>query len=106
MGIVGAILVARWSIGLLGDTSAVLLDRQVSPELEANVRDAIEQDGDSRVTDLHIWSIGPGIYAAQIALVAHQLISPDEYKYRLPDTIKLVHVSIEIHLCDTHKKVA
>ena len=99
MGVVGAVLVARWSIGLLHSTSSVLLDHQESGELEDTVREAIESDGDSRVTDLHLWSIGPNIYSAQIALVAHHPVSPAEYKKRIPGTVGIVHVSVEIHLC-------
>ncbi len=99
MGVVGAVLVARWSYGLLGTTAAVLLDRQAPEQLQVAIRDAIEQDGDSRVTDLHVWSIGPGIYSAQIALVAHDPAAPDEYRSRIPASSGLVHIAIEVHAC-------
>ena len=58
VGVIGAVLVARWSYGLLGATSAVLLDRQAPEPLRQQVRHAIEAHGDTRVTDLHVWSIG------------------------------------------------
>ncbi len=99
MGIVGAILVARWSYGLLGSTSAVLLDRQAPEELRETLRQAIEQDGDSRVTDLHVWSIGPEIYSALISIIAHKPATPDKYKARLPTSASLVHVTVEVHGC-------
>jgi len=99
MGVVGAVLVARWSYGLLGTTAAVLLDRQAPDQLQLAIRDAIEQDGDSRVTDLHVWSIGPGIYSAQIALVARDPAAPDEYRSRIPASSGLVHIAIEVHAC-------
>ena len=99
MGIVGAVLVARWSYGLLGTTAAVLLDRQAPESLQTAVRDAIEGDGDSRLTDLHLWSIGPGIYSAQIALVAHEPATPAEYKARIPASTGLVHITVEVHVC-------
>ena len=99
MGIVGAILIARWSYGLLGTTSAVLLDRQAPNSLREKVRNVIEADNDSRVVDLHIWSIGPEIYSAQIALVAHQPLAPTQYKDLIPSYLGLVHVSIEINTC-------
>lgn len=99
MGIVGAILVARWSYGLLGTTSAVLLDRQAPKELQDSIRDIVEADQDSRVADLHVWSIGPEIYSAQILLVAHNPQSPDYYKALFPESLGLVHVSVEVHLC-------
>ena len=106
MGFVGAALVTKWSVGLLHTTSAVLLDRQAPEGLETTIRNAIECDGDSRVTDLHVWSIGPGIYSAQIALVAHDPVSPDEYKGRIPASAGLVHVVVEVHICGLEERVA
>lgn len=100
MGIVGAVLVARWSYGLLRTTASVLLDCQAPEKLQNTIRESIEKDGDSRVTDLHVWSIGPGIYSAQIALVAHNPAAPEEYKGRIPESAGLVHVSIEAHICN------
>src|SRR6056297_1509272 len=97
MGIVGAILVSRWSWGLMKSTAAVLLDRQASTHLLDEVREAVESDGQSRVTDLHVWSIGPGIHAAIIAVVAKDPASPAAYRARLPDDHGLVHVSVEVH---------
>ena len=99
MGIVGAILVARWSYGLLRASSAVLLDRQAPSELRENIRQRLEADCDSKVADLHVWSIGPEIYAAQIAVVAHDPLSPAHYKSLLPHSLGLVHVSVEVHYC-------
>lgn len=102
MGVVGAILVSRWSLGLLASTSAVLLDKQAPVEVQDTIRQQIEQDGDSRVTDLHVWSIGPNIRATQISLVAHEPASPDEYKARLPKSLQLAHVAVEIQVCKAH----
>ena len=84
MGIVGAVLVARWSIGLLRASGAVLLDRRGPRGLRERIVSSIEADGDSRVADLHLWSIGPGVYAAEVSVVAHAPEAADEYKRRLP----------------------
>lgn len=101
MGIVGAILVARWSFGLLRTTSGVLLDRQGPEIIRCKIRGSIEEDEDSKVTDLHLWSIGPNIYAVAIAVVAHEPGTPDQYKTRIPKNLGLAHVSIEVHRCAT-----
>lgn len=106
MGVVGAVLVARWSYGLLGTTASVLLDRQAPKKLQRTIREAMERDGDSRVTDLHVWSIGPGIYSAQIALVAHNPATPDEYKGRIPKSAGLAHFTVEVHVCGLKEKAA
>lgn len=97
MGIVGGILVARWSYSLLGSTSAVLLDRQASKHLQTQIRQLIEVDQDTQITDLHVWSIGPKIYSAQITVVGNNPLPPNEYKALIPKSLGLVHVSIEIH---------
>ena len=102
MGIVGAVLVARWSYGLLGSTSGILLDRQAPDSLQQKIRSILESDEDTRITDLHVWSIGPNIYSAQIALVGHRPLSAPEYKALIPDSLGLVHLSIEVHVCPDH----
>ncbi|MBL4846828.1 MAG: cation transporter [Planctomycetes bacterium] len=98
MGIVGSLLVASWSWGLLRRTSRVLLDYQAPAAVQARVKAAVEVNGD-RVSDLHVWSIGPGVFASEIAIVTHNPLSPAEYKARLPKDLKLEHVSVEVHHC-------
>ena len=105
VGVIGAVLVARWSYGLLGATSAVLLDRQAPEPLRQQVRHAIEAHGDTRVTDLHVWSIGPEIYSAQIAAVAHDPLSPADYKALIPASLGLVHVAVEVHVCPADQRL-
>lgn len=100
-GIAGALLIARWSWGLLGDTTRVLLDRQAPEETRQRIRAAIE-DGDARIADLHVWSIGPGIRAAALAIVAARPLSPDAYRQRLPAGLGLSHVTVEVHRCPDH----
>jgi cation diffusion facilitator family transporter len=97
MGIVGAVLVARWSAGLLRASSAVLLDTRGPHGLREKIVAGIESDGDSRVADLHLWSIGPGVFAAEISVVAHAPAAADEYKRRLPEGLGLEHVTVEVH---------
>jgi cation diffusion facilitator family transporter len=97
MGIVGALLVARWSVGLLRSTSGILLDRQAPQNIRLEIKERMETDGDTQVTDLHVWSIGPGIYSALISVIAHEPATPAEYKARLPQSLGLVHVAVEVH---------
>lgn len=99
MGVVGAILVARWAWCLLRDSGRVLLDREAPQELRAAVMERIEGGGDDRVVDLHLWSIGPQIYAAILSVVSHDPKSPEDYKARLPDGMGIVHATVEVHHC-------
>ena len=96
MGIVGAILVSRWSLGLLRTTSTVLLDNQGPEHLRSKITQCIEDD-DNRVTDLHLWSIGPNIYSVIISVVARTPQPPEYYKELIPSSLGLVHLTIEVH---------
>ena len=99
MGILGAILVSRWSLGLLRSTSAILLDKQAPEGVQKKIRKSIEDDGDSRVADLHIWSIGPSLYSVLVSVVAHNPKSPEHYKELIPSDLGLVHANVEVHQC-------
>lgn len=99
MGLVGAALVVRWSWGLLRSSARVLLDRQAPDEVREAIRKAIESEGDNRVSDLHVWSVGPGIYAAEVAIVSSRPLDPDSYYSFLPKELGLVHATFETHLC-------
>lgn len=95
MGIIGAVLVARWSVGLVVATSAVLLDRQGPSWMQDMIRERLEVDGDE-VVDLHLWAVGPGVYALMISLVSSDPQSPEHYHGRLPPGLGLAHVTLEI----------
>ncbi|HBR14473.1 MAG TPA: cation transporter [Candidatus Omnitrophica bacterium] len=99
MGIVGAILVCQWSLGLLRTTSSILLDRQGSDELKTKIKESIESVGDSRVADLHLWVLGPNIYGVIISVVTHNPESPEYYKKLLPLHLGLAHVTVEVYPC-------
>lgn len=96
MGLVGAVLVARWSVGLLRSTSAVLLDRQAPDDLRASITQHIESDGTSRVTDLHVWAIGPGVHAGEITVVAAEPLTPDAYRAKIPADLHVDHLTVEV----------
>ncbi len=99
MGIVGAALVARWSYGLIRDSSQVLLDRQADEHHVTELRESIEGSSSDRVSDLHIWSIGHGIYAAEITVVSHDPKTPDHYKSLISLKLNVVHATVEVHRC-------
>ena len=98
MGIVGAIVIARWSLGLLRDTGAVLLDASAPAALQAQIRERLEQD-DERIADLHVWRVGPGQHAAIVSLVTHRPRPAAFYHARLQGVATLGHVSIEVQTC-------
>lgn len=101
MGVLGAFLVIRWAWQLLRASSHVLLDMQAPETLRKAIRESIQRRGDDRVWDLHVWSVGPGVYAAEIGVVASQPLSADAYRELLPRDAGLVHVTIEAQPCET-----
>ena len=96
MGIVGAVVVARWSIGMLRTTSGILLDEQGPEPIRNAITENLEAGG-VRIVDLHVWSIGPNIYSAIVSLVASDPKSPEYYKRNLPSDVGVVHWTIEVH---------
>lgn len=96
MGIVGAILVSRWSFGLIRDASSVLLDKRGSEEIITKIKNCIEKDKSDRISDLHLWSIGPNINAVIITVVSRDPKPPEHYKQLIPSGLNLVHVTVEV----------
>ena len=97
MGIVGGLIIARWSYGLLIDTGKILLDRDVNQEAIAEIRTKIEEDSDNRVTDIHVWRVGSHHLSAIISLVTHHPKSPDYYKTLMAGYNEVVHVTVEVN---------
>jgi cation diffusion facilitator family transporter len=104
IGIVGSGVVFSWAYSLIRDTSGILLDRiPSSSDLPDEIRRAVESDGDSLITDLHIWQVGTGKFAAIVSIVAHQSKSSDEYRELLREHEELVHLTIETQHCREHE---
>jgi cation diffusion facilitator family transporter len=104
VGIVGSGVVFSWAYMLLRDTGTVLLD--VTPEtsdLPTEIRRAVESDGDSVITDLHIWQVSSGKFAAIVSIVAHEPKSCDAYRALIQEHEELVHVTIETQHCHDHE---
>jgi cation diffusion facilitator family transporter len=104
VGIVGSGVVFSWAYTLLRDTSGILLDRTPpSSDLPEEIRRTLESDGDSLVTDLHVWQVGIGKFAAIVSIVAHQPKSSEGYRELLREHQELVHLTIETQHCREHE---
>lgn len=102
MGIVGAILILRWTRSLLRETGGILLDHETNDELSEEIRKAVENDGDAQISDLHVWKVAQDRYACILAIVAHHPEAPEHYRTRLKDVHELVHVTVEVQPCRDH----
>ena len=99
MGIVGAIIITRWSYSLVKQTSPILLDGSIDEQYKLAIKQSIERDSDNRISDMHIWRISASHYAAIIALVTDSPKPTAYYKALLADFDRLSHVTIEVHEC-------
>ncbi|HET7728623.1 MAG TPA: CDF family Co(II)/Ni(II) efflux transporter DmeF [Usitatibacter sp.] len=99
MGIVGAVVIAWWAKGLIADSARVLLDREMDVPLVADIRRAVQSDGDAEIADLHVWRVGRSSYAAVLTVVAHRPLEPEVYRRRLAALPALAHVSVEVNRC-------
>ncbi|PCK85217.1 cation transporter [Rhizobium sophoriradicis] len=96
MGIVGGLVIANWSWSLMKSSGGVLLDVVPHGEtLPVDIREAIETEED-RITDLHVWQVGPGHHAAIVAVLTSEPRDPAFYKARLSALSELSHVTVEV----------
>ena len=100
MGIVGALIISRWSYGLLVDTSKVLLDRDVHEDAVKEIQKIVESDSDNRVTDLHVWRVGDHHLSVIISIVTHYPKPPEHYKKLLAGYHEIAHLTVEVNPCE------
>jgi cation diffusion facilitator family transporter len=98
MGLVATVVILSWSWTLIRSSGAVLLDFCPDPALSRKIVARLEQ-GSDRVSDLHLWRLGPGHLAAVISIVTHEPRAPDVYKRRLSGLRSLSHLTIEVLPC-------
>jgi cation diffusion facilitator family transporter len=98
VGLVGMIVILSWAVSLVRTAGGVLLDTVPDPQLERRIRERIEIGGD-RVTDLHLWQLGPGHAAVVASVISDAPLAPSAYKQRLEDLAGLSHVTIEVNAC-------
>jgi cation diffusion facilitator family transporter len=99
MGIVGMLVIANWSWNLVRISGAVLLDMRPEGGVAAEIAQRLEAGSDDRISDLHLWRVGPGHNAAVVSLVSDRPDPPASYKERLASIAGLSHVTIEIQPC-------
>jgi cation diffusion facilitator family transporter len=98
-GIIGAVVIANWSVTLIKDTAGVLLDVCPDEVTRERVRRTIENDGD-QVVDLHLWRLGPGHLAAVVAIATSKPRDATFYRARLASFACLSHITVEVTRAD------
>jgi cation diffusion facilitator family transporter len=94
-GVIGAIVIMNWSFTLIRDTGGILLDRLPDASIADRLRAAVEGEGD-RVTDLHLWRLGPGHLGAIVSVATTEHREAAHYRKRLAGFADLSHLTIEV----------
>jgi Co/Zn/Cd efflux system component len=95
-GVIGALVIANWSYGLLRDTGAILLDINPDRRMAENVRHAIEDRGDA-IVDLHVWRVGPGHMSAVVSVATNEPQRDSRFYHAVLERFKgLSHVTVEV----------
>lgn len=97
MGIVGSLVITKWAISLLKDTSGLLLDGSVGDETREAIRVAVEDHSNIRITDLHVWAVAPGHLAVILAVQSQDSCTPADIKALLAGIPHLLHINVEVH---------
>ncbi len=97
MGIVGGVVISRWSYTLCRDAARQLLDVVPSAALVQRIRRNLEDVPGTEVVDLHVWEIGPKARACLASVVVTEARTPLDYAERLRRAEGLAHVTIEVH---------
>ena len=99
VGVLGAVVIGVWAVGLMRESTSVLLDREMDNPLTQQIRTTLESDGDAKVADLHVWRVGRDKFAAIACVVADAPLAPAVYRARLASHGQLVHLSLEVNRC-------
>lgn len=99
MGIVGGMIITAWAIGLIKETSPILLDGSIDEDYQNAIKQCIEQDADNRIADFHIWHVSAHHYAAIITIITDAPQPTEYYKKLLSKFDRLSHITIEVHQC-------
>lgn len=98
MGVVGAVIITKWALGLMRQTSPILLDENIDKEYQLEIINTID-DEHTKVTDIHIWKISADHYSASIALCTTTDANVETFKHSLNKFDKLSHLTIEVNYC-------
>jgi len=96
VGIVGALVIARWSIGLLRDTSRILVDADVHADVRERVVTALGAAGVARVVDVHVWRVGPAALAVIASVECQRPFAPASLAQAVRTAVGARHVTIEV----------
>jgi cation diffusion facilitator family transporter len=100
IGMAGAAIIARWAYTLMRESGSILLDGSIDEKVVDAIRKTIEDVPDIKITDIHVWRVGPADFAAILSIVTHHPQKTEYYKGLLADFRELSHVTVEVNVCE------
>jgi len=96
VGILGAFVVGKWALGLLRQTSALLLDKgDTTEEIEA-LRRHIESET-TAIKDIHIWQISENERSLILSIHSTEDREPAHYHRLAREIGQFAHITVEIN---------
>lgn len=99
LGIVGALLVAQWSWGLIRETGKTLLDAEMEHPVVKEIQEVVEElDNQITITDLHVWKVGRSKFSCILSLnTVNDSLTAEVVRKALSIHEEIVHISVEIN---------
>ena len=99
LGIVGAVLVAQWSWGLIRETGKTLLDAEMEHPVVKEIQEVVEElDNQITITDLHVWKVGRSKFSCILSLnTVNDSLTAEVVRKALSIHEEIVHISVEIN---------
>lgn len=95
MGMIGALVIAKWTMNLMKQTSPILLDENIGDDYRQSITEALASY--AIVTDFHMWKVSGHHYSAAITLESNSDKTVSEYKQMLAKFDKINHLTLEVH---------
>lgn len=101
MGMVGALVIARWSYGLIKESSHVLLDKTATSSGLSDVVRIVTAVKGTKVRDIHLWRVAAMHQALILSLEVSNTAEISDYKQLIQkDMPQISHISIEVKQLD------
>lgn len=97
VALVAAGVILKWTYSLVRHSGAVLLDHDPDPDRTRAIRASLESDGRTRVLDLHVWLVAPGVQASMVSVESAEPLAVEDYRARVQEHGPFAHLTVEVH---------
>ena len=95
VGVLGGIVVLKWSFSLIKQSGMDLLDAHDITIDRENLIKKLERDG-SKVVDMHLWKLAPGQVGCEIIIRRNQEQKSSDYRDLIQKSFNIHHLVIEV----------